>query len=85
VSKYLIFWRGWLVTRSGPDWFSVVAVAASMTTPDSPAKYTAEQITEIVARITELRMRWLDSVNRRIALQQEARMRTAASEAERTK
>jgi phenylpyruvate tautomerase PptA (4-oxalocrotonate tautomerase family) len=53
-----------------------------MTTPHSPAKYTAEQIAEIVARITELRMRWLDSVNMQIALQQEARMRTAATDVE---
>ena len=75
---------GLLVTQPGPDAFSV-APAASVTTPDSPAKYTAEQITEIVARITELRIRWLDSVNMQIAMQQEARMRTAARDSERIK
>jgi hypothetical protein len=33
-----------------------------------PPKYTAEQIDEIIARITTLRMRWLSVVETQLAL-----------------
>jgi hypothetical protein len=32
-----------------------------------PRKYTAEQIDEIIGRITELRVRWLQSVEAQLA------------------
>jgi hypothetical protein len=41
-----------------------------MKTSMNPPKYTAEQISEIIARITTLRMGWLRQVETQLASQQ---------------